>query len=70
MENGRILRMGETLEQAGLMDSCTLEVILCNPAGMRCFNCLRPNVESDSDPVKMTSQGEQGEEFSVHELFW
>ena len=78
------------------MDSCTLEVFLCNPAGarigartrapslfqvallicetdpristgMQCFNCLRPNVESDSDPVRMTSQGEA---FSVHELLF
>jgi hypothetical protein len=26
--------------------------------GMLCFNGLRPNVESDSDPVKMASEGD------------
>jgi len=35
MDNGRILRMGETLEQAGVMGCCILEVFLCNPGGAK-----------------------------------
>jgi len=61
MENGRFIGISKSIDEAGLIESCTLEVEFGISGGMRCFRCLRPNVESESEHQNSGMRAQEGE---------
>jgi len=59
MENGRVIGMSKSIEEAGLIGSCILEVEFGISGGMRCFRCLRLDVESESEHQNSRMRAEE-----------